>query len=105
MQLSLFCIINFTNYQAIIKLLIVPNYVAYFELIPAIDEAVKKANPDLKCLVPGYCFIEYLEGEYKEKKINVVYCEAVDKMGFETNSRCSNPFPLCPSCTRAYTPI
>jgi DNA-binding transcriptional MerR regulator len=81
----------FMNYQAIIKELpecivyskrmTVPNYDAYFELIPAIGEAVQKSNPDLKCTIPGYCFIVYLDGEYKEKDINVEFCEAVDRFG------------------------
>lgn len=81
---------NLMNYQAIIKELpecivyskrmTVPNYDSYFELIPAIGEAVTRKYPDLKCVVPGYCFIIYLDGEYKEKDIHVEFCEAVDKM-------------------------
>jgi DNA-binding transcriptional MerR regulator len=67
---------SFMDYQAVIKELpecivywkkmTVPNYDAYFELIPAIGEECSKANPDLKCVVPEYCFIVYLDGEYKE---------------------------------------
>ncbi len=80
----------FMNYQAIIKELpecivcskemTVPNYNSYFEVIPAIGDQVKGKYPDLKCTVPEYCFITYLDGEYKEKDINVEFCEAVDKM-------------------------
>ncbi len=65
---------SFMNYQAIIKelpecivyykRLTVPSYDAYFELIPAIGKECLKANPDLKCVVPEYCFIVYLDGEY-----------------------------------------
>jgi len=78
------------NYQATIKELpecivyskrmTVPNYDAYFELIPAIGKVVTERYPDLKCTVPEYCFIIYLDNEYKEKDINVEFCEAVDKM-------------------------
>lgn len=78
------------NYQAIIKELpecivyskrmTVPNYDSYFELIPAIGKAVSEKYPDLKCIVPEYCFIIYLDNEYKEKDIHVEYCEAIDKM-------------------------
>jgi effector-binding domain-containing protein len=78
------------NYQAVIKELpgcivyskkmTVPNYNAYFELIPAIGKKVVTKYPDLKCSIPEYCFITYLDGEYKEKDINVEFCEAVDKM-------------------------
>ncbi|PRR79485.1 MerR family transcriptional regulator [Clostridium vincentii] len=82
------------NYQAILKelpecviyskRLTVPSYESYFELIPAIGKEVVAANPELKCTAPGYCFIKYLDNEYKDKDINIEFCEAVDKMGKET---------------------
>jgi DNA-binding transcriptional MerR regulator len=82
--------LDLMSYQAIIKELpecivyskrkTIPNYDAYFQCIPAIGEQVLRKYPDLKCAVPEYCFIVYLDGEYKEKDINVEFCEAVDKM-------------------------
>ncbi|NFI93623.1 MerR family transcriptional regulator [Clostridium botulinum] len=82
------------NYQAILKELpeyivyskrmTVPSYDSYFELIPAIGEEITAANPELKCTVPAYCFIKYLDNEYKDKDINIEFCEAVEKMGKET---------------------
>ncbi len=76
------------NYQAIIKQLpecivyskkmTVPSYDAYFEVLPALGEKFKNKYPDLKCTKPGYCFIIYLDEEYKDKDINVEYCEAVN---------------------------
>lgn len=84
---------EFMNYEAIIKELpecivyykrmTVKNYDAYFEVIPAIGAAMQKANPTLKCSLPEYCFIVYLDGEYKEKNINIEFCEAVDGFGKE----------------------
>lgn len=78
------------NYQATIKELpecivyskkmTVPNYDAYFKLIPKIGEQVTKEYPDLKCAVPEYCFIVYLDNEYKEKDFHVEFCEAVTEM-------------------------
>lgn len=41
-------------------------------------------NPNLKCVTPGYCYISYLDGEYKEKDIKIRYAEAVEKKGIET---------------------
>lgn len=80
----------FMNYVATVKELpecivyskkmTIPNYDAYFEILPALGEQVKEKYPDLKCVVPEYCFIIYHDGEYKEKDIHVEYCEAVDKM-------------------------
>lgn len=67
------------------KELTVPDYTAYFEVIPAIGRALKEANPDLKCAVPEYCFITYLDGEYKEKDISIQYNEAVTSFGTEVD--------------------
>lgn len=87
---------SFMSYQAIIKelpecivyykRLTVPSYDAYFDLIPAIGQECMEANPDIKCRVPEYCFIVYLDGEYKEKDINIEFCEAVNKFGKDTGS-------------------
>lgn len=44
-----------------------------------------KANPNLKCVFPDYCYISYLDGEYKEKDIKIRYAQAVEKFGNETN--------------------
>lgn len=78
------------NYTAIIKELpecivyskkmTAKSYDEYFQLIPAIGEQVMKQYPDLKCATPEYCFIIYLDGEYKEKDINIEFCEAVTQM-------------------------
>lgn len=43
-----------------------------------------KANPNLKCLTPDYCYVSYLDGEYKEKDIKIRYAQAVEKFGNET---------------------
>lgn len=63
----------------------VPNYDCYFEIIPKIGEEVTKANPELKCAVPEYCFIIYHDGEYKEQDIDVEFCEAVTSFGSDTD--------------------
>lgn len=83
------------NYHAVIKelptcivyskKLTITDYNDYFRMIPAIGEAVIKANPDIKCTIPEYCYIVYLDGEYKEKNYNIEYCEAVDRIGVETD--------------------
>ena len=80
----------FMNYQATIKeipghivyskKMLVADYDAYFEVIPAIGEQVMTKYPDLKCANPEYCFIIYLANEYKEKDINIEFCEAVTEL-------------------------
>lgn len=36
-------------------------------------------NPNIKCVVPDYCYVNYLDGEYKEKNVNIRYAQAVIK--------------------------
>ena len=79
------------EYQAVIKEIptytvystrvVIPNYAALNEIMPALGEKVGAANPGLKCVEPGYCFNVYLDGEYKDMDINVEICEAVTARG------------------------
>jgi DNA-binding transcriptional MerR regulator/DNA gyrase inhibitor GyrI len=62
------------------KRMTIPNYNAYFEVIPEIGRAMEKQYPELKCAVPEYCFVVYLDGEHREQDINIEFCEAVDKI-------------------------
>ena len=62
------------------KQMTVPSYDAYFELVPELGARVTQKYPDLKCATPEYCFIVYLDGEYKEKNLSIEFCEAVDKL-------------------------
>jgi len=68
------------------KRMTIPDYNAYFRLIPAIGEEVIRTNPTLRCAVPEYCFVVYHDGEYKEKDIDVEYCEAVTEFGRDTET-------------------
>ena len=86
---------NIMNYSATIKELpacivyskriTLPNgeeskYESYFSIVPEIGETIAKKYPNLKCAVPEYCFIVYLDDEHKEKDLEIEFCEAVDKM-------------------------
>lgn len=46
-----------------------------------------KLNPNIKCVEPDYCFVNYLDGEYKEKDIKIRYSQAVikEKVPFKEN--------------------
>ena len=61
------------------------TYAGLMNFIPQLGEECSKLNPDIKCLEPDYNFCEYLDGEYKEADIRVRYCQAVDKMGRESD--------------------
>ncbi|MGN0812162.1 MAG: GyrI-like domain-containing protein [Candidatus Coproplasma sp.] len=45
-----------------------------------------KANPTLKCVEPSYCYLNYLDGEYREEDISIRYVEAVESVGVETEN-------------------
>ncbi|MCL2752905.1 MAG: MerR family transcriptional regulator [Defluviitaleaceae bacterium] len=62
------------------KRLTILNYEEYFEVVPKIGEELMKKYPDLKCATPNYCFVVHLDGEHKEKDINIEFCEAVTKI-------------------------
>ena len=61
----------------------IPSYIVYYsdgmiEDLSKVTEFVlqtgtecAKANPNLKCITPDYCYISYLDGEYKEKDIKI----------------------------------
>ncbi len=86
---------NDMRYQAVIKE--IPACIVYYEearlgnyadvmrFIPASGEECKRLNPDLKCAVPAYEFMEYLDGEYKERDVLVRHNEAVTDFGVEND--------------------
>ena len=75
----------------------IPSYIIYYrdgvisdfskilEFAMATGEECLKANPNFKCINPDYCYISYLDGEYKEKDIKIRYAQAVEKLGNETD--------------------
>ena len=75
----------------------IPSYIIYYrdgiiEDLSKITEFVletgaecSEANPSLKCLTPEYCYVSYLDGEYKEKDVKVRYAQAVEGFGNETD--------------------
>ena len=87
---------KYMNYEVIKKEL--PDYEVYYkegmikdfsgitEFVLKSAEECKKTNPDIKCVEPDYCFISYLDGEYKEKDIKIRYSQAVIKSGVENDT-------------------
>ena len=79
------------KYEVIIKEL--PEYTVYYkegvvkdfsgltDFIVSSGKECKSTNPDIKCISPDYCYVSYLDGEYKDHDIKVRYSQAVDKMG------------------------
>ena len=79
------------KYETIVKEL--PSYDVYYkegviedfskitEFILSSAEECKKTNPNIKCILPDYCYVSYLDGEYKEKDIRIRYSQAVTEQG------------------------
>ena len=64
----------------------VKQYADFMSLIPEIGAEVAAANPDLKCSVPDYCFIQYLDAGYQTENIRYEFCQAVETFGKETET-------------------
>ena len=83
------------QYQVVLKE--IPACIVYYEeaklekyadcmtFIPASGAECRRLNPQLKCAVPPYEFMEYLDGEYKERDILVRHNEAVTAFGVEND--------------------
>lgn len=75
----------------------IPSYIIYYrdgvisdfskiaEFVLQAGTECAKANPNLKCVTPDYCYISYLDGEYKDKDLKIRYAQAVEKIGKETD--------------------
>lgn len=84
------------KYEVITKTL--PEYTVYYkegvvstfeELVPFIlgsAEECRELNPNIKCIEPDYCYVSYLDKEYKEKDIKVRYAQAVVEPGIENEN-------------------
>lgn len=49
-------------------------------------EECRRTNPNIKCIEPDYCYINYLDGEFKDKDIKIRYAQAVEKEGVENET-------------------
>jgi len=75
----------------------IPKYTVYYKegVIKDYSEMPKfvlgsgteclELNPNIKCIEPDYCFITYLDEEYKEKDIKIRYSQAVEEKGIEND--------------------
>lgn len=73
------CVVYYTQFK-------VRDFSEYAEKIPQIGQEISEANPNLECAKPDYCYIEYIDGEFKEKDFRVEYAQAVEKIGNETRN-------------------
>lgn len=65
---------------------IIKNYGELTGFILGSGEECLKLNPNIKCIEPDYCYVNYLDGEYKESNIKVRYAQAVTEEGISNDS-------------------
>jgi len=58
---------------------LISNYSELAGFILASGEECLQLNPNIKCAEPEYCYVNYLDGEYKETNIRVRYVQTVIK--------------------------
>lgn len=62
------------------------QYADFMSIIPEIGAEVAAANPTLKCAVPDYCFMQYLDKGYQTENVRYEFCQAVESFGVETET-------------------
>lgn len=82
------------DYQADIKTL--PAYTVFYkegvvsslavmeQFILTAEQELKQANPQIRYVQPDYCYLTYLDPEFREQDLRVEYAQAVTKEGKET---------------------
>lgn len=65
---------------------VIEDYSKITDFILTSAEECRKTNPNIKCVEPDYSYINYLDGEYKEKNIKIRYAQAVQKEGISNDT-------------------
>ena len=86
----------FMKYQAVVRELpgctvfcregMIPSYAEIGAFVVQAGEECRAANPGLKCAEPDYCFVTYVDPEYKERDVGLCYAQAVTARGVETET-------------------
>ena len=69
------------DYEIYYKEGVIKNFSGITDFILASSEECKKTNPNIKCIEPDYCYVNYLDGEYKPENIKIRYAQAVCEKG------------------------
>lgn len=60
---------------------IIKNFSEITNFILSSAEECKSTNPNIKCIEPEYCYVSYLDNEFKDKDIKIRYSQAVTEKG------------------------
>lgn len=75
---------NLPSYTVYYKDGVIRDFSKITEFVLTAGYECSQLNPTLKCCTPDYCFINYLDGEYREKDIKIRYAQAVESAGKES---------------------
>lgn len=65
---------------------VIPNFAALTEFILGSGEECRAANPGIRCVEPDYCFVSYLDQEFRHENVHLLYAQAVTAAGQESGS-------------------
>ncbi|MDD3453233.1 MAG: MerR family transcriptional regulator [Bacilli bacterium] len=65
---------------------IIKDFSEITNFILSSSDECRKTNPNIKCIEPDYCYISYLDGEYKDKDIEIMYAQAVNELGIDSTT-------------------
>jgi DNA-binding transcriptional MerR regulator/effector-binding domain-containing protein len=64
----------------------IANFQEMTKFILGTAEECLEANPGLECDPSDYCFVTYLDKEFKDREISIEYSQAVKRTGIETEN-------------------
>ncbi len=77
---------NIPAYTVYYKDGVIKNFGEITDFVLSAGNECSRFNPNLKCCSPDYCFVSYLDGEYRENDIKIRYAQAVERAGAESDN-------------------
>ena len=65
---------------------VVKQFADYGAFVLQSAQECRAANPNILCVEPDYCYISYLDPEYREQDVAIEYAQAVTERGVETET-------------------
>ncbi len=66
-----------------------------YHFIQSTEKTIFQGNPGLKVACPDYCFLTYLDNEYRSKNMTVEYCQATNFWGKDIDNIVFKTLPGC----------
>lgn len=66
-----------------------------YEFIQTTEQRIFQGNPGLKTASPDYCFLTYLDNEYRSENMTVEYCQATNAWGKDVEDITFKELPGC----------